>query len=163
MICLVYVDDYLIFVPDDSNFDSMLHKLRTSNLSLEKESDIEGFLGIYLNTNHNDGFVELTQTGLIDRTISAIILEDAITTKTPVEYGDFPKDEHGEIAIVTLITLALYVYFFIYRDILVPNFHSPCRNALDTSLAQNYLMKLRSNVLREILREHERKIDYNTE
>ena len=58
MICLVYVDDCFFFVPDDSNFNSMLHKLRKSSLSLEKESDIEGFLGVYLNTNHDDGFVD---------------------------------------------------------------------------------------------------------
>ena len=75
----------------------------------------------------------------------------------------FLKMSMVKIAIVILITLSLYVYFFIYMDILVPNLQSPCRNALDTHLAPNYLMKLRSNALREILREHERKIDYKTE
>ena len=96
MICLVYVDDCLFFAPDDSKFDSMLDKLRKSNLSLEKENDVAGFLGVHLNTNHDDGFVELTQTGLIDRIISAMGLEDATATKTPAEYGALPKDELGE-------------------------------------------------------------------
>ena len=60
MICLVYVDDCLFFAPDDSKFDYMLDKLRKSNISLEKENDISGFLGVHINTNHGNGFVELT-------------------------------------------------------------------------------------------------------
>ena len=36
MICFVYVDDCLFFAPDDSNFDTMLQKLRNEDLTLEK-------------------------------------------------------------------------------------------------------------------------------
>ena len=66
MICLVHVDDCLFFAPDGSNFDSMLQKLRNIDLTLEKEDNVAGFLGVHLNVDHNNGTVELTQRGLID-------------------------------------------------------------------------------------------------
>ena len=96
MICLVYVDDCLFFAPDDTNFDDMLSKLRKSGLTLQRESDVAGFLGVQLNVDKDHGKVELTQTGLIDRIITAMGLDDASPNKTPAEYGALPKDQDGE-------------------------------------------------------------------
>ena len=43
MICLVYVDDCLFFAPYESNFNTMLQKLRNEDLILEKEDDVADF------------------------------------------------------------------------------------------------------------------------
>ena len=51
MTCLVYVDDFLFFSPGSSNFESTLIKLRDSNLSLQKDSYVTGFLGFHLAVN----------------------------------------------------------------------------------------------------------------
>ena len=96
MICLVYVDDCLFFAPDDCKFDNLLQKLREADLTLEKEDDVAGFLGVKLTVDKHAGTVELTQTGLIDRIIEAMHLEDSSPKNTPAEYATLPKDEHGE-------------------------------------------------------------------
>ena len=96
MICLVYVDDCLFFAPDDSKFEEMLEKLRGENLTLEREDDVAGFLGVKLNVSQESGTVELLQSGLIDRIITAMGLENANSISTPAEYGALPKDEEGE-------------------------------------------------------------------
>ena len=96
MIYLVYVDDCLFFAPDDSNFDTMLQKLRNEDLTLEKEDEVAGFLGVHLKVDHNEGTVELTQLGLIDRIIDAMGLTNATEVETPAEYGALPKDHDGE-------------------------------------------------------------------
>ena len=63
----------------------MLQKLRNVNLTLEKEDNVAGFLGVHLNVDHNNGTVELTQRGLIDRIINAMGLDDSTSVKTPAE------------------------------------------------------------------------------
>ena len=62
MICLVYVDDCLFFAPDDSKFEEMLEKLRGENLTLEREDDVAGFLGVKLNVSQESETVELLQS-----------------------------------------------------------------------------------------------------
>ena len=96
MICLVYIDDCLFFAPDGSNFDSMLQQLRNVNLTLEKEDNVAGFLGVHLDVDHNNGTVELNQRGLVDRIINAMGLDDSTSVKTPAEYGALPKDENSD-------------------------------------------------------------------
>ena len=96
MICLVYVYDCLFFAPDDSKFGYMLSKLRKAGRTLEKEDNVAGFLGVHLNVDHTDGTIELTQVGLIDRIVSAIVLTDATEVKTPAENGALQTDEDRE-------------------------------------------------------------------
>ena len=96
MICLVYVDDCLFFSPDDSKFGDMLSQLRKADLTLEREDNVAGFLGVHLNVDHTDGTIELTQVGLIDRIVFAMGLTDATEVKTPAECGALQKDEDGE-------------------------------------------------------------------
>ena len=96
MIRLVYVNDCLFFFSDDFQFGDMLSKLRKADLTLEREDNVAGFLGVHLNIDHTDGTIELTQVGLIDRIVSAMGLTDATEIKTPAEYGARQKDEDGE-------------------------------------------------------------------
>ena len=96
MICLVYVDDCIFFSTDDSKFGDMLSQLRKADLTIEREDNVAGFLGVHLNIDHTDGTIELTRVGLIDRIVSAMGLTDATEIKTPAEYGALQKDEDGE-------------------------------------------------------------------
>ena len=96
MIRLVYVDDCLLFFSDDFQFGDMLSKLRKADLTLEREDNVAGFLGVHLNVDHTDRTIELTQVGLIDIIVSAMGLTDSTEVKTPAEYGALQKDEDGE-------------------------------------------------------------------
>ena len=114
MIYLVYVDDYLFFAPDDSKFYNLQQKLREADLTLEKEDDVAGFLGVKLTVDKKAGSVELTKTGLIDSIIEAMHLEDSSPKNNPVEYAALPKDEHDEdynsdFNYVSIVGMLLYL------------------------------------------------------
>ena len=114
IMCLMYVDDCLFFVLNDSNFDDMLQNLRNENLSLEKEDNVAGFLFVHLNVDHDNRTVELTQFGLLDRIIVAMSLINATEIKLPAEYGALPKDKDGELCKVefnysTIVEMLLYL------------------------------------------------------
>ena len=96
IICLVYVDDCLFFALDYSNFEDMLQKLRNEDLTLEKEDDVAGFLGVHLKVDHDKGAVKLTQLDLIDRIIDVMGLTNATEVENPAEYGALPNDYEGE-------------------------------------------------------------------
>ena len=96
VICLVYVDDTLFYAKDVKDIDEVIAGLRKAQMDLEEESDVAGFLGVHIKNNSN-GTIELTQTGLIDRIIKALNLEDRPGKETPAEFGALPKDVNGEL------------------------------------------------------------------
>ena len=61
VICLVYVDDTLLFARNKDNITEVLRKLtKEQGMILEIESDIAGFLGVNINRNKETGEVTLT-------------------------------------------------------------------------------------------------------
>ena len=95
VVCLVYVDDTLFYAKNQADIDEVIDNLRQCGMDLEKEEDVAGFLGVHINRK-DDGTIELTQTGLIARIISALNLEDRHGKETPAEFGALPKDIGGE-------------------------------------------------------------------
>jgi hypothetical protein len=73
----------------------MFVKLRKSGLDFNVEDDVAGFLGVLMKT-HEDGSVELTQVGLIDRVLSTLGLSEARPKDTPAEYGALPENKEGD-------------------------------------------------------------------
>ena len=58
------------------------------------ENDFAGFLGILIN-HKEDGTIELTQTGLIDKILKVMGLENSHERSTPAELKPLSKDEDG--------------------------------------------------------------------
>ena len=59
VLCLVYVDDTLLFSPKQEYIDDVISKLKAKDMTLETESDVAGFLGVNIDckrrrNNHND-------------------------------------------------------------------------------------------------------------
>ena len=104
MICLVYVDDCLFFSSYDTNFGDILSKLRKAGLTLQRESDVARFLGFQLNADKEHGKVELTQTGIIDRIITAVGLEDTSLKKHLL---NILRTRPAKVVIQSLTTLGL--------------------------------------------------------
>jgi hypothetical protein len=94
VICLVYVDDCLFFSRNQSSIDKSIQAIRDVGMELNVEDDVAGFLGVHID-HKEDGTVHLTQTGLIDRVISALDLEDANPKRTPAPRDPLGRDLKG--------------------------------------------------------------------
>jgi hypothetical protein len=99
IIVIVYVDDLLIYSKTDAPIDDLIAKLKSDGIWIRKEDSAAGFLGVDMKENP-DGSLTLTQTGLIDRVISALGLHASYSSKkdTPAETSPLPKDSAGEPA-----------------------------------------------------------------
>ncbi len=70
---VVYVDDCLLFARSDTILDSVFSSLQ-KDFNLTSDGDVGAILGIDIQQN-NESFLELTQTGLINKIISLCGLE----------------------------------------------------------------------------------------
>ena len=95
VIILVYVDDCLLYAPNADSIDKAIEKIRSKGMDVHFEDDVAGFLGVHIN-RRDDGTIELTQTGLIDRIIDALGLDGATPKKTPAECGALGSDKEGD-------------------------------------------------------------------
>ena len=94
LILVLYVDDCLLFARTDAVLDDFLSKLK-STFSLTSEMDVGAFLGIDIIRNP-DGFMELTQPGLIRKIIQACGLDaESKRHDTPAITTILRKDENG--------------------------------------------------------------------
>jgi hypothetical protein len=94
VICLVYVDDTLFFAEEMSDIDDLIEDLEKT-MVLEVEDDVAGFLGVHID-RRDDGTINLTQTGLIERLITALNIADVRAKRTPAEVGCLGKDLDGD-------------------------------------------------------------------
>ncbi len=115
VICLVYVDDTLLYARTQQDIDDVIRKLQVDrSMTLEIEDEVAGFLGVDISRDPVTKEVTLTQTGLIDRIIEALDVEDLPAVDTPAE-DVLGKDEFGEPANCTfsypsVIGMLWYLY-----------------------------------------------------
>ena len=100
---MAYVDDILFWSRDENDITELMVTLRGAGLMLEKESTAAGFLGVDIKVlaADKDGRttkMELTQTGLIDRIITNLGLDDKnqYGKFTPAEAKPLTKDPEGD-------------------------------------------------------------------
>ena len=74
----------------------MIDNLRKSSLQIEPEHDMAGFLGVLIDRDEEKNTYTLTQTGLIERIISALELKNSNGKRTPAEFGTLPANKEGE-------------------------------------------------------------------
>ena len=115
VICLVYVDDTLLFARDMKDIDDVLNKLvHEQGMALEIEDDVAGFLGVHIQRDPATGTIELTQVGLIDRVIEALDVKHLPEVSTPAT-AVIGKDEDGDPPTATfnyasVIGMLWYIY-----------------------------------------------------
>ena len=61
MIALIYVDDVLLFGPDQDNIDEIIKELEDAGLLLTVEEDVYYLLGVEFKTDNQSGKVTLNQ------------------------------------------------------------------------------------------------------
>ena len=104
---LTYVDDCIFFARKEESIDTIIDLLKNGKKPdgsngtiylLEVEGDYAGFLGIDISKSTAvDGALELLQTGLIDRVLAALSLDDESTNirTEPADKKSLGKDEDG--------------------------------------------------------------------
>jgi hypothetical protein len=96
VICIVYVDDTLLFSPRSEYIDEVLAQLRDEQMDLEEEDDVAGFLGVDVHRNDKNDTIVMTQKGLIERIVNALGCENLPIKKTPAEHEPLGSDKDGE-------------------------------------------------------------------
>ena len=95
IICLCYIDDCIFFSKDNEQLEKEVQDIKDAELDLNAEDDVAGFLGVLL-TRNEDGTILLTQTGLIQRILDAMGLENCNSTRIPAQQAALPLDKEGE-------------------------------------------------------------------
>ena len=98
VICLIYVDDALLFYKNAEAVDRLTARMTKEDMHFREEDDVAGFLGVHI-AHKDDGTIHLTQKGLAERIVEALHLNDS--SIRPVEtpaINYLPIDKHGEPA-----------------------------------------------------------------
>lgn len=125
VLIIAYVDDCIFFSRKLESIDKLIDDMKqsyrlddgtlTEKFIIEVEEDYAGFLGIDI-TRHDDGRIELTQTGLIQRILDALGLDDeTVTIRTEPaatkclgkEENSAPRKEHWSYP--SVIGMLLYL------------------------------------------------------
>ena len=115
VICLVYVDDMLLFAKDEKDIDDVIYKLRKEqHMAIEEEDDVAGFLGVDIKKNTDTGEITLKQVGLKKKIIEALGIDHLPSVATPANCV-LGKDEHGEppncdFNYASVVGMAWYLY-----------------------------------------------------
>jgi hypothetical protein len=98
VICLIYVDDALFVYKSPEEVDILTKKMKAIGMLFEEESDVAGYLGVLIDRDPDNDTITLRQSGLAQRIVEALHLDDNTTpVKTPAE-AFLPLDEDGESA-----------------------------------------------------------------
>ena len=95
---LNYCDDQIWLSPDNDLIETHVSKLQKLgyDLTLEKEGDIFGFLGINFNRPNGGSKVTLTQSGLANKIIHYTGMQEATSRDTPAAQEPLGADKLGE-------------------------------------------------------------------
>jgi hypothetical protein len=94
-IIIIYVNDCLLFSPDDNHLDKVIQHLGNT-FQMTTESDIGAYLGLNIQKTEQ-GKLEITQPGLIDKAVQLCGLEvESNVHKTPADSILQPPSPHNE-------------------------------------------------------------------
>jgi hypothetical protein len=114
VICLVYVDDTLLYAKDDQDIKDAIQSLRDRGMELEDEDDASGFLGVDIRRNPNTGEITLSQPGLIKKILEDLQIDDLPAVDVPATecLGKDPLGDPPQCAFnyATIIGKMQYVY-----------------------------------------------------
>jgi hypothetical protein len=101
LVVLCYVDDCLIFSPDQSKIDEFIQELRDAKFELTVEGengnmDVYAFLGVDVKPGE-DGTKVLTQKGLTDKLLKYCHMEDCNAKGTPASPTPLSTDANGKM------------------------------------------------------------------
>jgi hypothetical protein len=96
-ILLLYVDDCLLFAPDDAVIDTIINHLSQKYL-IGEQGSVQDFLGLRITTD-SQGRIHLCQEGLISSILQDLNLDNSVNKPTPAihvlhpDHGGHPREE----------------------------------------------------------------------
>jgi hypothetical protein len=96
MMIVVYVDDVGISAKRKEDVDEMVERLRKKGFELTREGSFSEFLGIKFEKHSQDGSINMTQKGLINKIIEAAGMTDCNPNWTPASTTPLGSDPDGE-------------------------------------------------------------------
>jgi hypothetical protein len=96
MMLVVYVDDVGISAKRKQDVDEMVERLRKKGFELTREGTFSEFLGIKFEKNSDDGSINMTQKGLINKIIETAGMTDCNPNWTPASTTPLGTDPDGE-------------------------------------------------------------------
>ena len=98
VICLIYVEDALLFYKDATAIDELKRRMNEENVPFREEEDVAGFLGVHID-RRSDNTIHLTQSGLAKQIVDTMHLDNSETKAVESPCLDYlPIDEDGEPA-----------------------------------------------------------------
>jgi hypothetical protein len=96
VICLIYVDDALFVYKSPEEVDILTKRMKDLGMLFNEESDVAGYLGVLLDRDPDNNTITLRQSGLAQRIVEALHLDDDTSSlRTPAD-SYLPIDEDGE-------------------------------------------------------------------
>jgi hypothetical protein len=98
IICLIYVDDALLFYKNKTSIDVLTNKMKQEGMLFREEESVAGYHGVHIDRK-DDGTIHLTQKELADKIFDSLHLsgDDITSVDTPcTKY--VPINEDGELA-----------------------------------------------------------------
>ncbi len=113
VICVVYVDELIFGLKEVPVINRVAMELHELDVDLEQEDNAASFLGVTLDCDASSGLLEMKQTGLIQRVITALRLDGGYAKEkhTPAESKPLVKDasETRFSSIVNINIIARYL------------------------------------------------------
>jgi hypothetical protein len=98
IICLIYVDDALLFYKDKESINALVNKMKQEGMLFREEESVAGYLGVHID-RRDDGTIHLTQKGLADKIVDSLHLSGSEITSVDTPCTKYvPIDEDGELA-----------------------------------------------------------------
>jgi hypothetical protein len=76
VMCIFYVNNLIFWSRDVAKIDRVAMELYKLGVALEQEDDAAGFLGVKFDRDSETGMIEMKQTGLINRVVESLGLDD---------------------------------------------------------------------------------------
>ena len=92
----MYVDDVGILAKRKKDVDDLVEGLRKKGFELTREGTFAEFLGIKFEKNLDDGSINMTQKGLINKIIETAGMTDCNPSWTPALTTPLGTDPNGE-------------------------------------------------------------------
>jgi len=94
-IMIVYCDDVVFAAKDRSTIDAVIKAIRDHGLELTAEGTFEDYLSVKYSKS-DDGSVEMTQSGLIEKVLTAAKMTNCKESQSPANVTALPTDPDGE-------------------------------------------------------------------
>ena len=119
--CIVYVGNIIIWARNEYDIHNLEMHLQELGVDLGQDDDSAGLLGVTLEQESNTGFIEMKQTGLIQRVVEAVGLDVGMVKGgiTPSEQRPLVKDDYDKPPGEMLIDV--HDTCFIPRDFMIWN------------------------------------------